>query len=51
MSCECGKTNDIGVYCSGCSQDIYGFKSNEVTPLEIHNYIQQKIELIAEYIE
>lgn len=50
-TCECGKTNDIGTYCSGCSQDIYGFKVNEVKPLAVHNYIQQKIELITEYVE
>lgn len=50
-TCECGKTNDIGAYCSGCSKDIYGFKANEVKPLLVDNYIQQKIELITEYVE
>ncbi len=50
-TCECGKTNDIGAYCSGCSQDIYGFKANEIKPETADNYIQQKIELISEYVE
>jgi len=50
-NCECGKTNDIGSYCSGCRLDIYGFEANEVKPQAAENYIQQKIELITEYIE
>ena len=50
-TCECGKTNDIGAYCSGCSQDIYGFKANEVKPLAADNYIQQKIDLISEFVD
>lgn len=50
-TCECGKTNDIDSYCSGCHKDIYSFKSNEVKPLSVDNYIQEKIELIAEYVE
>lgn len=47
-SCECGKINDIGAYCSVCEQDIYGFKQNEIKALDIERYIQQKIELISE---
>lgn len=50
-TCECGKTNDMGAYCSGCNQDIYGFKQNEVKPVSVDNYIEQKIDLIAEYVE
>lgn len=50
-TCECGKTNDIGAYCSGCSQDIYGFKTNEVKPLAADNYILQKTDLISEFVE
>ena len=49
-TCECGKTNDIGAFCSGCSQDIYGFKANEIKPLAVDSYLKQKIELIADYI-
>lgn len=50
-TCECGKTNDIDSNCSGCSNDIYGFKSNEVKPSSVNNYIQEKIGLITEYVE
>lgn len=50
-TCECGKINDIGAYCSGCSKDIYGFKANEIKPEAADNYIQQKIVLISEYVE
>lgn len=50
-TCECGKINDIGAYCSGCRLDINGFESNEIKPKEAENYIQQKIELISEYLE
>ena len=50
-TCECGKTNDIDINCSGCSKDIYGFKSNEVKPSSVDYYIQEKIELITEYVE
>ena len=50
-TCECGKTNDIDSNCSGCAKDIYGFKSNEVKPDSVENYIQEKIDLIKEYVE
>lgn len=50
-TCECNKTNDMGSYCSGCGQDIYGFKQNELKPTYADSYIGQKIELISEYIE
>ncbi|MFT4152904.1 YbjQ family protein [Parafilimonas sp.] len=50
-ACECGKTNDINAYCSGCGQDIYGFKQNEMKPTAAGSYIGQKIELISEYVE
>src|SRR5699024_7379571 len=48
--CECGKTNDIGKYCSGCEQDIYGFKKREIKPSLAVEYIEQKAELILEYL-
>lgn len=50
-TCECGKTNDIGSYCSGCRLDINGFEANEIKPQAAENYIQQKIELISEYLD
>jgi uncharacterized protein YbjQ (UPF0145 family) len=50
-TCECGKINDMGAYCGGCGQDIYGFKQNEVKPEAADKYIGQKIDLISEYVE
>ncbi len=50
-TCGCGKTNDIDSHCSGCFQDIYGFKKSESNPVTVTNYIEQKIELISEYID
>jgi uncharacterized protein YbjQ (UPF0145 family) len=50
-NCECGKINDIGAYCSGCSQDIYGFKENEIKPQIAEDDIQQKTDLISEFVE
>ncbi len=47
-TCECGKTNDIDTYCTGCLQDIQGFRQNELKPSEAYNFIKQKIELISE---
>lgn len=50
-TCECGKTNDIETYCSGCGQDIYGFEQNETKPNTAINNIAEKIELISEYLK
>ncbi|MGC4038665.1 MAG: YbjQ family protein [Chitinophagaceae bacterium] len=49
-TCECGKTNDSGAYCNGCRQDIYGFKENEPKPGEVIAALEQKIELISEFV-
>lgn len=49
--CECNKVNDIGQYCVGCKQDIYGFKENEVKPDKVISIIQQKIELINKSLQ
>ncbi len=49
--CECGKTNDIESCCSGCDNDIFGFRFNELKPWDIEKHIEQKIELIGEYLE
>lgn len=51
-NCECGnKSNDIGEYCGTCNNDIFGFKQTEMKPNEIVKYVEQKIELINEYIK
>lgn len=50
-SCECGKTNDVGTYCSGCQQDIYGFKQKEIKPDYVDIHLKQKVELISECIK
>lgn len=50
-TCECGKTNDVGNYCSGCKKDIYGFTSNEVSPPKVLANLEERISLIAEYVE
>jgi len=48
--CTCGKSNDMNVYCSGCEQDVFGFKENEMNSDAVCNYLQQKVELISEYL-
>lgn len=50
-TCECSKTNDLGEYCSDCKKDIFGFKKNEIRPEEIVKYIEEKMNLIKEYLE
>jgi uncharacterized protein YbjQ (UPF0145 family) len=51
-NCECGnKSIEIGEYCGTCNNDISGFKYSEMKPNEIVKYIEQKIELINEYIK
>ncbi|GAB2774240.1 hypothetical protein GCM10027275_16590 [Rhabdobacter roseus] len=49
-TCECGKTNDLDSHCSGCELDIYGFYRHEIKPLNAKKYIEQKIELISQYV-
>ncbi|MEZ5032146.1 MAG: YbjQ family protein [Saprospiraceae bacterium] len=49
--CECGKTNDLDAYCSGCGQDLYGFKQSEIKASSAGDYIDQKIQLIDELIK
>jgi hypothetical protein len=51
--CECGKSNDMGNYCSNvnCKNDIVGFKLDEEKPISIENYIDEKIKLIEEFLE
>ncbi len=47
--CECNKTNETE-YCGSCLKDIYGFSKNELNPNQIISYINEKIELINEYV-
>ena len=51
-NCECGnKSIELGENCGSCYNDIFGFKEFEMKPNEIVKYIEQKIELINEYIK
>ena len=49
---ECGSdsNNDIGELCKNCDRDIYGFSNTEITPKRAVALIEQKIELINEYL-
>lgn len=49
-NCECGKTNDLGTYCIGCGQDIFGFNQGEMKPDVVDEYLNQKIQLISEFV-
>lgn len=50
-NCECGnKSNEIGQYCNSCTNNIFGFNQGELKPLEIVKYIDEKIELINEFL-
>ncbi|KUJ59830.1 hypothetical protein AR687_20990 [Flavobacteriaceae bacterium CRH] len=50
-NCECGnKSNEIGEYCNSCNNNIFGFKETEIKPTEIIKYINQKVELINEFL-
>ena len=51
-NCECGnKGNEVGQSCGSCNNDIFGFKQNEFKPNDVVEYIEQKIELMKEYIQ
>ncbi|CAM3985372.1 YbjQ family protein [Mucilaginibacter galii] len=52
-NCECGKTNDVSAvnqYCDNCDKDIYGFKTNDITPEKAIKSVNTKIALISELI-
>ena len=49
-TCECKGTGEIGKLCSNCNKDIYGFKTNEMTPLKLISLMDEKISLITEYL-
>lgn len=51
-NCECGnKSIEIGEHCGICYMDIYGFEKNEIKPQNVIEHIEQKIELINEYLK
>ncbi|MDB5210077.1 MAG: hypothetical protein JWQ30_904 [Sediminibacterium sp.] len=49
-ACECGKSNDIGMVCTGCTKDIYGFYSGEMNAHAALETIADKTSLINEYL-
>lgn len=49
--CECGKINDADTYCDGCDRDITGFKQEELKPSKVSSYIEEKINLITEFLD
>ena len=49
-TCECGNGNDIGDNCFNCKNSISGFTNNEINPEEAVALLEQKIELINEYL-
>jgi uncharacterized protein YbjQ (UPF0145 family) len=48
--CECGNTVELDKYCGGCKRDIYGFTSHEMSPPRAIEAIDEKIDLITEFI-
>lgn len=50
-TCECSTTNDIDQDCSTCYQDINGFSARETKPQVVVQILEQKIELIEEYLK
>lgn len=49
--CECKTTNDFGTYCKNCFKDIYGFTSREISPPASIAILEEKINLISEFLE
>jgi len=51
-ACECkAVTNEIGRPCESCNKDIFGFKPNEVKPVDIISELEEKISLIAAFVK
>lgn len=51
-NCECGhNSNELNDYCGSCNKDIFGFKRTEIKPKEVIKHLDEKIELINEYIK
>jgi len=50
-TCECGKINFIDASCSGCKRDIYGFTYAETNPVKAAQLLDEKIELVEEFLQ
>ena len=48
--CECGNTIELDKYCGSCKRDIYGFTALEMAPPRAIEIIDEKIDLISEFI-
>ncbi|WP_295717398.1 heavy metal-binding domain-containing protein [Mucilaginibacter sp.] len=53
-TCQCEQSNDYtvgdGNYCTKCGNNIYGFKTGELSPNTAIDVIDQKIELISHFV-
>ncbi|HOZ96980.1 MAG TPA: YbjQ family protein [Niabella sp.] len=49
-TCECGKVNELENNCTYCNKDIFGFKEMEVSPSIVDKFLEEKIELIKDYL-
>lgn len=49
-TCECTRSNEIDEICNDCTRDIFGFKLNELKPIQAVKLLEEKIILIKEYI-
>jgi len=49
-ACECGKTNDIDAVCTSCTKDIYGFKTNEINAVQTQAKLEERVELISDFL-
>lgn len=47
--CTCGKTVEVGYYCTSCEQDIHGFREDESKPYTAIKNIKETIEIIHEH--
>lgn len=44
--CSCGQVNDMGVYCTSCEKDIYGFTLKEVKPRDVYDLLNNRLAII-----
>ncbi|MBC7416529.1 MAG: hypothetical protein H7325_00040 [Pedobacter sp.] len=50
-TCDCSTTNDIGQICTSCFKDINGFSLTDTKPDIAIEILEQKIELIKEFLK